>query len=289
MDTNEAKFLLQSFRPDGADAKLEDFQEALDLSVEDRELGEWFAEERAFDASISAALNSVPAPRGLREQIINTVGQRVVETDALDRQFIASLKEIQPPQKLREQILAAGKVEFKKQRQGSSLRLVRWVTPIAAAAAIIISVLFAMQPKKFTQAAPLAATQVQDGFLDIFKDPLFRLDEKSKVAQDLFQWVESKKLPLGTTIPASLSSLNGVGCRELEIGGKKGTLVCLRTEEGIVHLVVFNKEDVADSLPNLEHALIAASGKWSIARWADDENANFLLGKISTKQLAALL
>ena len=53
MDKEQARFILQSFRPDGADAKDPDFAEALAVAAEDRELGDWLAAERALPASIS--------------------------------------------------------------------------------------------------------------------------------------------------------------------------------------------------------------------------------------------
>ena len=48
MDKEHAKFLLQSYRPDGADAQDSDFAEALQLAAEDRDLGEWLANEHSM-------------------------------------------------------------------------------------------------------------------------------------------------------------------------------------------------------------------------------------------------
>ena len=69
MDREQARFVLQSFRPDGADAGDPDFAEALKLALENRELGEWLASERAFDAEFAIALSSVDLPGNLREDI----------------------------------------------------------------------------------------------------------------------------------------------------------------------------------------------------------------------------
>jgi len=48
MDKEKAQFILTSFRANGKDSADADFQEALKLAVEDRELGEWLADERAI-------------------------------------------------------------------------------------------------------------------------------------------------------------------------------------------------------------------------------------------------
>ena len=60
MDKEQARFILRSFRPDGADARDPDFTEALELAMEDRELGDWLANERAFDTAFSQALQTLP-------------------------------------------------------------------------------------------------------------------------------------------------------------------------------------------------------------------------------------
>ena len=61
MDKEQAKFILQSFRPDGADASDADFAEALEFAARDRELGEWLASERAADAQFANALGHTEA------------------------------------------------------------------------------------------------------------------------------------------------------------------------------------------------------------------------------------
>ena len=70
MDKEQARFILRSFRPDGADAGDPDFAEALKLAMENRELGEWLASERAFDAAFASALVTVDLPEHLREDIL---------------------------------------------------------------------------------------------------------------------------------------------------------------------------------------------------------------------------
>ncbi|MCP5545336.1 MAG: hypothetical protein H7A49_15675, partial [Akkermansiaceae bacterium] len=70
MDNERARFILRSFRPDGADADDRDFAEALELAVRDRELGEWLARERELDAGFARALERIELPAGLREDIL---------------------------------------------------------------------------------------------------------------------------------------------------------------------------------------------------------------------------
>ena len=77
MDKEQARFILRSFRPDGADVDDKDFAEALALATENRELGEWLADERAFDAAFAKALSSVELPETLRQDILGCLaGER---------------------------------------------------------------------------------------------------------------------------------------------------------------------------------------------------------------------
>ena len=73
MDRDQAKFILSSFRPDGADADSEDFTEALRLAAADREVGEWLARERALDAEFAGALSKLSLPDDLRDEILGSV------------------------------------------------------------------------------------------------------------------------------------------------------------------------------------------------------------------------
>jgi len=70
MNTQQAKFILQGYRPNGADAGDAVFGEALAQTRSDAGLREWFVREQAFDGLISDKLGAVQAPGGLREGIL---------------------------------------------------------------------------------------------------------------------------------------------------------------------------------------------------------------------------
>jgi hypothetical protein len=83
MNNEEAKFLLRGYRSDGSDAQEAAFRPALDQVGRDPALREWFGHQQAFDAAVSAKLNSLPAPAGLREAIL--AGGRVTTLGAVPR------------------------------------------------------------------------------------------------------------------------------------------------------------------------------------------------------------
>jgi hypothetical protein len=70
MNTQEAKFILQAYRPGGEDANDPQFAEALQQVKNDPELAKWFAEQTAFDSAMSRALHQVKTPGHLRENIL---------------------------------------------------------------------------------------------------------------------------------------------------------------------------------------------------------------------------
>ena len=77
MDKNEAKLLLQACRPNGQDAALSVFAEALALVERDPELKAWWEAQQAFDQKISAKLKEVPVPSNLRATIL--AGRKIEE------------------------------------------------------------------------------------------------------------------------------------------------------------------------------------------------------------------
>ena len=78
MNNAEAKFILQGYRPNGADADDATFCAAIDQAKNDPALGEWFARQQAFDMAVSAKLAQVAAPADLRAAIL--AGGRVSAT-----------------------------------------------------------------------------------------------------------------------------------------------------------------------------------------------------------------
>ncbi len=70
MNNAEAKFILQGYRPNGADAGDAAFCAAVEQAQHDPALGEWFAKQQAFDTAVSAKLAQVSAPADLRAAIL---------------------------------------------------------------------------------------------------------------------------------------------------------------------------------------------------------------------------
>lgn len=75
MKNDEAKFILNGYRPDGSDGQDAMFCEALRQAQSDPALGAWFQRSRAHDANVAGKLMAIEPPAGLREAILT--GARV--------------------------------------------------------------------------------------------------------------------------------------------------------------------------------------------------------------------
>lgn len=302
MDKEQARFILRSFRPDGADAGDPDFAEALKLAMENRELGEWLASERAFDAEFAQALGSVNLPENLREDIMACLaaerGDFPQAEDATDTAWIGALASIQPPAALRDAVLAAMDRTAKQDVAPPAISIFRRLSiPLAAAAGIALAFFFTRHSNPATPAGPLVAGNVQAvslqavqaGFVRTFESSSFDLEEKHGDRQVLVQHLRKRKLPCPGELPAGLANVKGLGCRELVIDGKHGSLVCFKVAgNGIVHLVIFRRDDVSCKLPSKGKPVFEQDGKWASARWVDGDKAFLLISQTEVGKLTEL-
>ena len=120
---------------------------------------------------------------------------------------------------------------------------------------------------------------VQAGFIRSFQSPLFSLDEMAQEPRQLVSYLKKKGLPCGGgIIPPGLRGAKGLGCRELVIDGKKGSLICFDDKNGTVHLIIFRREDVEGELPGMAHPVIRQEGDWAEAAWEEGNYAFCLMG-----------
>ena len=279
MDKEKAKFVLQSFRPDGSDTQDLDFAEALQLATEDRELGEWLVRERAFDAEFAEALARVDLPEGLRESILLAMVQDGGDFPKVDMaeegKWITAFAGIEVPDGLRDRVLTAMEQTAKVHKPNFGWK--RFGIPLAAAAGIALAFV-AMRDK--TDVSGQVATNdqrvqveaVAAGFVRTFESPIFSLDRMSGDMPKLVSYLRAKSLPCGKGyLPPGLKSCKGLGCRELVIDGIKGSLICFDDKDGTVHLVIFRKADIEGKLPGISNPEIKQSGDWARASWEKDD------------------
>jgi hypothetical protein len=70
MTNQQAKLLLQGYRPNGEDANDPLYAEALEQVRRDPELARWFESEQSLDAALTAKLRELPVPPDLKASIL---------------------------------------------------------------------------------------------------------------------------------------------------------------------------------------------------------------------------
>lgn len=71
MNKDEAKYLLQSYRPSGKDADDPHFEEALALTQGDPEMQGWFARQQGISKAITSKLHEIEVPKDLKARILS--------------------------------------------------------------------------------------------------------------------------------------------------------------------------------------------------------------------------
>ncbi|MEO8616219.1 MAG: hypothetical protein ABI600_13825 [Luteolibacter sp.] len=295
MDKEQARFVLRSFRPDGADVSDVDFAEALTLAMENRELGEWLAHERAFDAAFAQALGSINLPENLREDIIACLaverGDFPQVEDSSDSLLVGAFASIQPPAFLRDELIAAmERTTVMHQIRTPFWR--RYAIPLAAAAGIALAFVFTRSNEVtgLTHFGPVRSELVRASFIKAFESPTFSLEEKQDDHRLLVQHLKDRNLPIPDVLPPGLENVKALGCRELVIDGKHGSVICFNMgADGAVHLVVFNREDIQGTFPDHAQPLLVQNGHWASAQWQDDKKVYILMGDTDLKKLKVLL
>ncbi len=308
MDKQQAKFILRSFRPGEDGMKAEDFAQALALAASNRDLGEWLAEERAMDETFAKALASIELPETLREDIVGCLdGERHDYPNAEDSQdaaMIGALAAVPVPRKLRGDIITAmersapshPKTDRLTTTDKPSAVAAAWkhlAMPLAAAAGIALALIVtrgARNDVQLAQSKPLPIEVVPVSFIQSFEAPDFALEVKRDDREQLVEVLHSRSLPCPCCLPPGLENSLSIGCRELVIHGKKGSLVCFQEDNmGVVHLIIFNRKDVDGSCANkLADPCILQEGQWSVARWQNDESVFFLIGQCDQQQMQKL-
>ncbi len=297
MDNEQARFILRSFRPDGADVGDPDFAEALKLAMGNRELGEWLASERAFDAEFANALGTLNLPQSLRADIMACLaaerGDFPPAEDTTDATWIGAFATIQPPVALREAVLTAMdrtvKQDIVPAANISSFR--RLAIPLAAAAGIALafSIIRPAGPTTVLGNQGVSIAAVEAGFVRTYESPSFALEQQHADHQVLVQHLRNRELPCPGELPRGLERVTGLGCRELVIDGKRGSLVCLRlAENGLVHVVIFRRADVSGELPPKGRPAFSQDGKWASARWEDGDKVFLVMSETKVGKLTEL-
>ncbi len=239
MNREEAKFILQAYRPGTSDADDPQFAEALAMLERDPELAEWYEREQEFDKLIRAKLTEVKPPKELKSEIL--AGHRVTPSRGL-----------RPRKKL--VAWAAGILLLLGGGAGWWLSGAGSLTSTAWKSAMIEA--------------------LSTGFsLD------YRTESESESIQEVETWLETNGVTPDSAVPASLGDAEGLGCRRWKWKGHPVVLLCFVVEEDrVVHLFMMESDDLVDKRLE-ESPLVASNAGWTTVRWKEGQTVYLAASK----------
>lgn len=254
MTHDEARFLLNARRPNGADDAAPPLREALDQASRDPALSAWLAREQRFDATVAAALRSVAPPPALRAQILAGAS-------------------IQP-------------------RTAAWWRKPAWLA-MAAAAAFGVGAAILGVVRFRPSGAPPASTvaRVDHGVLRAHAlHDLTEGHDTAVYAHDvgsLGRWLEDPAQRLTIGLPLDFEGLRRAGCRTLTIAGREVLEVCFSRGE-MFHLYIARRSDFPGPQSLAQPEIIARDGLAS-AVWTAGELVYVLAAAGDARTLGAVL
>jgi anti-sigma factor RsiW len=235
MNRDEAKLILQAYRPGGREAGDPYFAEALGLVQRDAELAAWFAEQQRFDSNISGGL-----------------------------------QQVRVPSRLKAEILALGKKE-ESSAAAWWQNLFSWQSPIAWSAAVVVIVvlslaLFRTKPEGPSGFADYSAQMVNTAMNDKHHVDIDVNNMKQAVA-----WFSDHQGENRLALPATLNGDDSLmGCRVLDWHGQKVSMLCYSIK-GMMHVDVFVAEaNIFPDAPPLDNPQFVVSDGLPTASWTHD-------------------
>jgi hypothetical protein len=231
MDSREAKFMLNAYRPGGQDANDPRFADALEQVPRDPILQRWFEESIAFDAEMAKKLSATPVPSDLRESILT--GAKV--TDA-----------------------PRWKDRWRK-----------WAIAAAVVFSATLGVLIWQNTRPAPVAG--WQLQALDAILSSIARNESHFDATSRNPADLVKWLRENYAPTVEKLPDNLDKLPSIGCKTFFWRGKPVSLICFTLPEGrAIHLVMTNVSEKSDRAMK-DEAKAIQQGRWATATWREGE------------------
>lgn len=255
MTNEEAKFMLQGYRPNGADADNEAFAEALKQAERDPALREWFEREQAFDAVVAGKLREIQPPPGLRESIL-------------------AGKKMTPPQ---------------SEPPARPWWAQTWTVGLAAAAAIVMVFSVALtQPTD----EPVGELVRMEPIIKLAMEDIGGAHGAGTHASALGTfgaWVlDANNRLQADGMPVDLEYLRSMGCRTINVAGHDVFEICFERDSKTFHLYIVDREDCDPT--SLHHEpMFHEKGDFAAASWACDHFAYLVAGGTDLATLRGLL
>lgn len=239
MDNQEAKFILQSYRPSGQDSSDPTFAEALEQAKTDPTLRNWFKEQQAFDGAFAEHLNGLPVPTDLKKTILLS-------------------NKITP-------IRRRSKMGF------------LWAAAALLAISVAIAGLLNLKQAPPHETGPTFAEFSKDT-TGILTPAFLKLDRQDHKITALTSYLAEQNAPADIQLPPGLQGMPGLGCKVFTWKQQKVSLICFRqSPNGAVHLFVIENTDWSGEAP-AEQPTFRQQGNWETASWQTHDKTYLLAG-----------
>ena len=275
MDREQARFILQSLRPDGTDVASADFEEALIVAAQDSVLGEWLSAERRRDAVIAEAFEDVPVPPDLIDEILTQVSlergarapsEELVANDAGPAEE-RSLRQSEPltvtsdgsPMTVLKVEIAAtasgsaipgpapGYIDYGKRKEG--------ILKVALLAGLLVVGAFATFELTSSNLGPTSGKTGRITLRELGQGALFAISQELPFelqGNELYgyqDWLRAEGGPRVDfkDLPGRISGGRLLGCRVSTIGGTRASHLCFDLENTPVHVFVVPTMPIKDS------------------------------------------
>lgn len=251
MNNEEAKYVLNAYRPGGQDAGDEFFQSALERAHDDPALHHWFSDQQEFDLKIASALREVHVPPALKNRI-----------------------------------LAGGNLPQPASRPWYK----SWSAGLAVAAAVVLFLGVGFGLLNRTEPAPLTRTDLVEQVGERLEEGV-SLGLMADDMNEINAWLADRGTTGPSLLPGRLADLQALGCQVLDLAGRPVSLICLQHNGHIVHLLVMDRRILVEPTDpgEAERPMVTRRNEWAIAQWSDERHAYVLAGRMPRERLEQFL
>jgi hypothetical protein len=258
VNCDEAKIILQLYRPDTADAEDPQIADALALAKNDPELALWLEEHCARQNVLHKKFRQIAAPAGLKEQIISEQ---------------AAFSKINPRQE--------------------KIVLVAAVTAIVAALAVLAA-FYLPHGGNRSQADSNTLANYANQMEGV---PLsgYAMNLATNDLSQIRAYLAHNSAPSDYTLPATLEKIETTGCAIQDWQGKKVSMICFRTgkplppkQQGDLWLFVVDRASVKGA-PDAASPQFTKVNQLTTATWTQDGKLYLLATQDDEQELQKFL
>jgi hypothetical protein len=243
MTRDEARIILEAWRPGLADAEEARLNEALNLAQTDPELAPWLAQwkrQQTFDVAMSAHVQAISVPRQLKPALL------------------AERKTTRVP---------FWRIDLLPYMQRAPMR---WAAAACCLLLLIAGGWAALQEQPtFTKFRQNVVAEAWDA------NP--HLELRSSNFSQVRQWLGQQGIRFDAALPPAVRGMKVQGCRLLHWHGHKVVMLCLSDERRHYHLFVAEGIDTPNS-PAAHKPDYEDIGRWKTIAWSAGDRVFVLTG-----------